>query len=219
MVEVGDGFAVEGCWAGDFASGDFDRTAIVAGSGVRARDGVATFVPPTSTIDRLASLELDDGTALVSNSLFAPLAAARAELRERKAARYKGKLASIARGLDGCIDSLKTTPGPLRLTYFHNLDWDGRRLERREKPAIGTALPDYQAYRAFLADGFSALARNMADPGRSRALRFLGTLSSGYDANACTALATEAGCAEALCFESNASGRPDSGVPIARALG
>ncbi len=219
MVETQDGFGVEGCWAGDFAAGDFDRSAVVAGSGVRVRDGGATFVPPTSTVDRLAWLALDDGTHLISNSLFAPLAASGAALREDKAVRYKGKLASISRGLTDCADSLKTSLGRLRLTYFHNLVWDGRSMEPSEKPAIGVALGNFGEYRSFLAGGFSALAANMADPRRSDPLAFLGTLSSGYDANACTALAAEAGCASALCFETNARGRADSGVPVAEALG
>lgn len=219
MVEVAADHAVEGCWAGDFAAGDVDRAAIVAASGVRMRGAEAVFVPPTSTVDRLASLELPDGGALVSNSLFAPLAAAGASISEPRAVRYKGKLASISRGLSECIDSVRTTHGPLQLTYFHNLTWDGRRLERCEKPGTGAGFGDFESYRAFLADGFAALADNMADPGRARPLEFLGTLSSGYDANACTTLAAEAGCARALCFETNATGRPDSGVPVARALG
>lgn len=219
MVEVGEGWACEGGWAGAFGPGGFDRAAVVAGSGARIRDGEAIFVPPTSTLDRLCSLADGDGRMLVSNSLIAPLAVSGAELPKRRPRTYKAALASISRGLEHRRGAIPTSVGPLRLTYFHNLVWNGRTLELRRKPSIEVALPDFHAYRDFLAGGFASLAANLVDAGRRTPLRFLGTLSSGYDGNACTALAAEVGCADALCFETNTRGHPDSGVPIAEALG
>ena len=67
-VEVGDGFACEAVWPGKFEDGDFDRAAVVAGSGIRLRGREVVFVPATSTIDRLHSVERPDGP-IVSNSL------------------------------------------------------------------------------------------------------------------------------------------------------
>ncbi|CAN5523719.1 hypothetical protein BH10ACT11_BH10ACT11_13350 [soil metagenome] len=219
MVEVAGDWAFEGAWAGDFAGGDFDRVAVVAGSGVRIRGGGAHFVAPTSTVDRLCSLRSEDGTVTVSNSLVATLALARAEPLDRSPDKFRRALVSIVRGLEHCVEKIPTSAGPLQLTYFHNLSWDGKVLERRPKPAVGTDFDGFDAYRGFLADGFRRMAANMASPTRRSRLEFLGTVSSGYDANACTALAAEAGCERAICFQTNARGLSDDGVPVARALG
>ena len=215
MLEAGQGWACEGAWAGAFGRGDLDQAPIVAGSGVRIRDQEAVFVAPTSTVDRLCSLTDVDGRTLVSNSLLALLAVSGAEVLDPK---YPAAVASIARGLTRCRDSIETSAGPLGLTYFHNLAWDGQGLERRPKAQNETELSDFGSYRGFLAGGFAELAANMTDPARRAPLRFLGTLSSGYDGNASTAIAAEAGCAEALCFETTGRGHPDSGVPVAQAL-
>ncbi len=49
---------------------------------------------------------------------------------------------SIQYGLQKYKHLLQTTQGPLRLTYFHNLRWDGHSLDVTEKPhgnrAFGT---------------------------------------------------------------------------------
>jgi hypothetical protein len=217
MVESDADWAFEGAWAGPVASGDFDRCPIVAGSGVRVRGAEALFVPPTSTVDRLCWMQSAAGRAVVSNSLPAVLAATGAELAEPES--YPKAMRSISRGLERCVDSLPTTEGPLRLTYFRNLRWDGATLTPVPKPAVATELASFSVYRGFLAEGFGALAANMADPKRRSLFSFLGTLSSGYDANACTALAREAGCGEAICFETSAMGHADSGVAVAEALG
>ena len=214
-VEAGSGWAFEGPWAGDFAEGGFDREPVVTGSGVRLRGGEAIFVSPTSTIDRLCHLVTDSGEVLVSNSLLALLERAGAEVSDPK---YQAKATSIVRGIDRCKKAIETSAGPVGLTHLRNLVWSHGRLEHRDKPSPGS-FSSFGEYRQFLADGFEGLARNMADPARRHCLKFVGTLSSGYDANAATALAVEAGCREAICFETTGRDHPDSGVPAARALG
>ena len=107
----------------------------------------------------------------------------------------------------------------MRLTHFNNLVWDGERLIPRAKPRPAEGFSDFASYHDFLQRSFTALVANAADPSRGQGLRLLGTLSSGYDANAATALAAEAGCGEAICFETTGSGQPDSGVPVAKDLG
>ena len=217
MVEAGDECVSEGAWAGLFTAGDLDRAPVVAGSGVRVREGEAVFVASTSTVDRLHSLRGDD-EALVSNSLPALLAASGAEL-DRGRDYGPALMGSVIRGIRRCAHQVPSSGGPIGLHYFHNLVWDGRELAEREKPEASVGFADFEAYRAFLAESFAALAANMADPARRRRLAFLGTLSSGYDGNAATTLAAEAGCREALCFETTRRERPDSGVPVAEALG
>ena len=214
-VEVGPDWAYEGAWEGEFSAGSFDEVAVSLGSGVRIRGDEAIFVPPTSTIDRLCHMVSAAGTTLVSNSLLALLEAAGAEVTDPK---YQARATSIVKGLDECRSTIETSAGPAHLTHFRNLVWSSDRLERRDKPVPAKALGDFAAYRDLLAGTFTALAANMADPARRFPLAFLGTLSSGYDANAATALAARAGCERAICFETMGSGLPDSGVPVAHAL-
>ena len=52
MVEIGDEWIVEAVW-GYFSKGDFDRTDLIFGSGVRVRGDEVVFVSSGSTLDRL----------------------------------------------------------------------------------------------------------------------------------------------------------------------
>jgi len=122
-VEGGDGFACEAVWPARFEEGDFDRAAVVAGTGVRARDGEVTFVSSASAIDRLHSAELPEGP-VVSNSLPCLLRAIGAEAR-LDYWRYQVDLQTVMRGLGRYRPVLPTTVPPVRLTYFHNLVWGG----------------------------------------------------------------------------------------------
>ncbi len=216
-VEIGDGFACEAVWDGDFEQGDLDRAAVVAGSGVRASGGEVTLVSSTSTVDRLHSHDGPDGS-LVSNSLPCLLSALDAHL-VRGYQRYQRDILSIGRGVDRYRRFIPTSAGRVRLTYFQNLVWNGDELAIRDKPRQEVDLSDFDRYRDYLRDTFGAIAENMRDGARRHPLSMLGTLSSGYDAATVTVLAAETGCDEALCFSVTGTGEPDSGEPIARALG
>jgi hypothetical protein len=216
-VEAGDGFACEATWPGRFEDGGFDRAAIVAGSGVRVRGGEAVFVSATSTTDRLYSVERSEGP-VVSNSLPCVLRAVGAHARLDYWL-YQTDLQTIIRGLDHFRPLLPTTGPPVRLTYFRNMVWDGEQLYERDKPLEPEGFAGFEDHRAFLAAGLQGIAANMRSDGRRRRYEMLGTLSSGYDGAAVTALAAETGCRQALCFDQSRLEEPDSGEPIARALG
>jgi hypothetical protein len=216
-VETGDGFACEAVWPGPFDDGDFDQAPIVAGSGVRIRGEEAIFVSATSMIERLHSVERAGGP-LVSNSLPCLLQAigGRAIFGYW---RYGADLGTVAQGLNRYRRGLPMTRGRVRLTYFHNLLWSGDGLAEREKPLEPTRFHDFGEYRAFLRSGIAGIAKNMASDARRNSLTWLGTVSSGYDGATVTALGAEAGCRQAICFDLSRRNEPDSGEPIARALG
>src|SRR5207249_7865535 len=94
--------------------------------------------------------------------------------------------------------SVATSAGPVRLTYFHNLVWDGRALRERPKPAPRRDFGDFAAYRGFLEASLAGLAQNLSSSGRAVPLRMLGTISSGYDSPAVTVLAQPYGLQEAI---------------------
>lgn len=217
QVELGDEFLCEAVWPGDYKQGDFDRAAVLAGTGIRRRDEEVVFVSSASTVDRLLSYEAPDGS-LVSNSLPCLLSAIPARLVPDYP-RYGRDIQSISRGIDRYRRSIPTSAGRVKLTYFRNLVWNGDTLVTRDKRRQDLELSDFGRYRDYLRVTFKLMADNMKDEGRRQGLSFLGTLSSGYDAATVTALAAEAGCEEALCFAVTGTGEPDSGEPIARALG
>ena len=214
-VETSDVGVCEAVWPAPFADWGFDEESVVAGTGVRMRDGVVTFVSSTSTVDRLYSMRTET-ESLVSNSLPCLLEAAGAAISPD----YKASgLVSIKRGLKESTAAVPTTAGTVELVYYHDLVWDGKALSRRDKPAQHLTFGDFAAYRAYLSSRFQGIAVNMGSPDRREPYSFMGTISSGYDSVTVTTLGTEAGCSEAISFSASKRGRSDSGEAVADALG
>jgi hypothetical protein len=216
QTEVSEQWFCEAVWAGDYQSGDFDQTDIVAGSGARLRDGHIMFVSAGSTVDRLNSLEAED-FVWVSNSLSCLLATLGARV-DPVYPRYYRDLKSIIQGLDKYRRFLKTSIGPVRLTYFDNLRWDGHALEIQAKAGMGRDFSTFESYRAFLDSSMRALAANMVNGRRAFPYKFLGTLSSGYDSATVTTLARQVNCREVICVDRARGDDEDSGEPLAAVL-
>lgn len=227
-VEVREHWFCEAAWAGNFAEGDFDHTDIVAGTGCRLRDGRAIFVPPGTLVDRLHWLKEDGlesggsengGRVWVSNSFAALLAAVDGRIERSDPHHSRGMRSIKYRGFDDCRKSWTTNRGTLNLVYFDNLVWDGERLFTEEKPLGDRRFSDFATYADFMDQSMAALAANICHAERRHPLRFLGSLSSGYDGPTVTALASLHGCDEAICFTEDRQGQDDSGVPIGPHLG
>lgn len=217
-VEVFDEWFCEGVWDGPFEHGDFDQTDLVFGSGVRLRGDSIGFVSAGSTVDRLHSWN-GDGERCVSNSLLCLLSYAGGTL-DLQVDSYVGIFSSITRGLNGYRREVPTTAGNIRLTYWHNLSWDGEELSEIPKADPHRDFSTYEAYRAFLDDSIARLAGNARAPQRRTCLHLRSTLSSGYDSTAATVIASQAGGLEAFGFDRARGGiDDDSGAPVADALG
>ncbi len=218
-VEVADEWICEAAWDGPFDAGDFDRTEIVAGTGIRLRDGRVTFVSSGSTVDRIQMIS-GLGTVRVSNSLPALLESTNARLDPTYPG-YYWDFRSIVDGIRSYDRSLATTSGDVRLVYYDNVSWDGWTMRVVDKPAHGADFRTFDAYRDFLSSTMSAVANNLSDATRAAPFRMLGTTSTGYDSPTVTVLAAEVGCKEVLSFD-RARGRAregDSGEDIANHLG
>lgn len=216
-VEITEFGALEAVWDGPYEAGDFDRTDIVAGSGVRVRDDQVVFVSAGSTVDRLQFL-FKDGTLYISNSLPCLLSAAGAELSPCYT-EYYPDFASIVKGLEHYQRQLETSAGPVELVYFNNVVWDGSRPQVVPKPACQRDFSSFDAYAGFLKTSMQKVADNMRSPARRMPFEMLGTLSSGYDSTMVSALAKEVGSTDVLCFDQARKGDDDSGVANAQALG
>lgn len=216
-IERRDTWFCEAVWAGEFEGGDFDRTDIVAGSGVRIRDCKVVFVSSGATVDRLNFIETREAI-WVSNSLACVMAVTGAEVD----ATYPGYFQffySVVRGLKRYQRTLDTSAGPAHLIYFDNLEWDGGRMETVPKPRVEPHWQGFSDYHAFLRNTMGLVATNLRADGRLHSLRMLGTLSSGYDSTTVSVLAREAGCEEVISFDKAKGGRDDSGSAIAKAIG
>ena len=216
-VEVTGEWFAEAAWAGDFDAGDFDRTDVVAGSGGRVRGDELVFVSSASTVDRLQSLERPDG-AWVSNSLTCLVAASDAHIDE-SSGRYFWLFRTIVGGMKKYRRLFPTSAGPVTLTYFDNLVWDGTRLITRSKPGLGRDFSTYERYHDFLHSSMVSMAANASAPARHKRFGLLSTASSGYDSSTVTVLAKQAGATQVLCFDQARRGLDDSGEPLARTLG
>jgi hypothetical protein len=216
-VEVHDDWVCEGIWDAPFVDGDFDRTDLVFGSGVRLRGDSVVFVSSGTTLDRLHALE-GDGSVYVSNSLPALLSVANGAL-DPSCIRYRQFGRSIVRGLDEYTRELPTTAGRVRLTYFHNLTWDGASLCDAPKPDVRRDFSTFDRYREFLDLSMERLSRNAATRQRVHPFEFLATLSSGYDSPTAAVLARRVGCRHAFGFDRARGGLDDSGAAIAHRLG
>ena len=223
LVETREQWCCEAAWAGDFADGDFDLTDVVAGTGVRLRDGTLRFVSSGATVDRLQYLRRDDAT-WVSNSLPALLAGA-GERLEPGYPHYQRDLFSIVRGIgesDGYARSLPAASGRIGLCYFHNLEWRDGALVEVPKPGGDRGFEDFDSYEGFLRESIAAVATNMGDAARERRrYRFMGSLSTGYDSTTVTALARNAGLRKVICFsnESLPPERRERGADLAGYFG
>lgn len=216
-VETHDDWFCEAAWAGAYASGDFDRTDIVAGTGGRVRDGALVFVSSGSTVDRLNAFERD-GAAWVSNSLSCLLAGTGATLSPSYT-QYFRHFRTIVRGIRHYTRQLETSAGPVQFVYFDNLAWDGRGLSVRPKPGLGRDFGSFARVDAFLRGSMQAMAENLASPERRFPYRMLTTASSGYDSSTVTVLAHQAGCTDVMCVDHDREGDDDSGEPLAGLLG
>ena len=216
-VETFDDWFCEAVWAGDFGSGDFDQTDIIAGSGARLREQMTVFVSSGSIHDRLHGLQLDD-VVLVSNSLCCLMAVSKASA-DFTYTKYAENFASFRFGPGKYLRDFPTSVGSMQFTYFDNLVWDGASLGLKPKPRTDVDFSDFRRYRDFLASSMKRLTDNVSDTRRHYRYTMLCAVSNGYDSPTVAALASEAGCSEAMTFGVDREGRNDSGEAIAARLG
>ena len=216
-VELCDDWFSEAAWAGPFEEGGFDLTDIVAGTGGRLRDDKIIFVSSGSTVDRLQIL-VNGPQIWVSNSLACLLETVDASV-DPTYGQYHRDFGSINDGLNSYERELLTSAGAVRLVYFNNLAWDGRKLEEVTKPGVGRDFSSFELYQGFLDACMASMVENMSHRNRRLPFKPLATVSSGYDSPTVATLSRKAGCEEALCFGDARGGIEERGEEIARILG
>ncbi|MGB2753732.1 MAG: hypothetical protein WBD75_03675 [Phycisphaerae bacterium] len=218
-VETSRDWCAEAVWAGEYARGDFDRTDLVFGSGLRRREHRVVFVSAGTTLDRLWYHRGTDAWH-VANSLPALLAVAGTSLAGIPAD-YARDVDTIGQGLTGYKRRLPAATGELYVQYFHNLVWDGQSLGEAEKPDTAPRFDTFETYAAYLRDTAEQLATNMNNRARAHAVTPLVTVSQGYDSSAAAVVARLAGCRQSVTIRQSTSlwRGSDSGEEVAHHLG
>lgn len=214
-VECRDDWFCEAVWNGEFGEGNFHTTDIIFGSGGRVDDHEILFVSSGTTVDRLQWVERA-GRTYISNSLAALTTVAELEF-DPSCDRFLEVFLSIVDGIVRYERRLPCPEGDVNLCYFHNLRWDGQRLNEVEKPNGSRRFTCYYEYTDFLNNAVGAIARNGADPLRCMSFQLMGTLSTGYDSTCVSALGMAHGLETVLCFQR--PGGRDYGGSIAGILG
>lgn len=215
QLETRAGWFCEAIWDGAFDEGAFHQTGIVFGSGGRCEKGNTTFVSSCAPVDRLQVVAID-GTTYVSNSLVAlhAICGLRPSLRHET---YDDDFRQVVDGKT--THTIPTDGPPIKLVYVHNLCWDGREIHTVQKPPAGWSFKTFEEYRTFLANAVQQLTENLAAPDRTLPLSMMGTLSSGYDTTAVSALLAAQGLPEAITITSARGGASDTGHVAAKRLG
>ena len=217
LVETNKEWFGEAVWDDTYKLGNFDTTDIIFGSGGRIREESVIFVSSGSTVDRLHSLQTKTGT-FISNSLVCLLSATDA-IVSTSYSRYYEDFETIINGLDRYKNTLDTSVGSIRLTYFRNLKWNGKELLEIDKPKLVRDFSSFGSYRGFLETSLQKMADNMSSSSRKYPYSMMGTISSGYDSPTVAVLANQFGLKEAIAFDRSRSGKTDCGTKIAEILG
>jgi hypothetical protein len=221
-VEVRPDCFFEGAWNGPLELCRFDEAATMAGSGGRVTGDQVVFAAPSHMSERLYSFRAG-GELFVSNSLPFVLAWAGQQLDPGYPHYFLDFRDFHRAGISVTKKQLRLLgPQVVELHDCCNLvvtpDLAIARIEKPQSPPPR----DYHDYVSFLERTLAEVASNASDPARGRTYRMVTMLSQGYDSTAVAALASRAGCREAVTYRKSASGYgyvDDSGTAIAAHLG
>jgi len=221
-VETRKNWFVEGAWDAPFEAGDFDRSAVLAGSGGRATPAGVLFATPANLYERLQSVRAG-AELFVSNSLAFLLALSGDRLDPDHPHYYLDLLDSYRAGISRKEKYLRLAGG--RAVALHDCgnlavgpDASVVRVEKR----WGAPPASYDDYAALLERTLGLVVVNAGDGLRRWRYRPVAMVSQGYDTTAVAAVARRLGCSEAVTFrksDSRSGYVDDSGEAVARCLG
>lgn len=220
MVEITESWAIEGVWDSSFADGDFDKTDLVFGSGVRVRPEGLYFVSSATGMDRLWFVEKGD-SFYVSNSLPGLLKVSGLSLLDDYEFYSEDLVTVQVEGLNSYKPSIPSNGPDIRVVYYDNLFYDGNSLAKVQKENKAPDFKDYDSYKVYLRQTAELIGKNTASKDRGFPIDMLVGLSTGYDSVATAVVAKFAGCQKASSIvNANSFWRgSDSGEKIASYLG
>ena len=223
-VEVDSSSFIAGAWEGDFATRDFDRSAVQCGTAGKVVEQGWIFSPASHALEWLHVVTEKDRIWL-SNSLAFMMS----ELDDAADINYDGYFFDLLkfyrRGLREENKHLRTFKGRTIKLWVYDLLLVKPDLSLEKVPRMSPDTPvDFNAYRELLTTGASLVSKNASDHARRFPYKAKVTVSSGYDSTAAAVIAAETGCKDALTFlNSSRPDRPglypDSGIGVCDVLG
>lgn len=221
-VEVCRDYFVEGAWSGEFAKGDFDTSVWFCGTGGKIADNKIIFSTPTHVTYGLFFTNISD-EYLISNSLYFLMAIAGYHL-DAQYLNYEIDFNSILSGIYDYKQDIHVLDNnneavSVKVYYFRNIMIDEQNQVSVKIKSSITAFTDFNNYYSRLLDDMSSLALNAKDIKRTWRYGIVTTISKGYDAPCCAAIAKHIGCDTAVTFKAEGKYKKDCGTEIAKALG
>ena len=219
MVEISKNWAVEGVWDSPFIEGDFDKSDLIFGSGIRRRKNRLVFVSSATAVDRLWFVEVND-KVYVSNTLPGLLSVSGLSLREDYFKYYEDMMTVIRNGLYSYTNKIPSSGPDINILYYKNLIWDSISIMEIEKPDKTPEFYNFESYENYLKKIAKILGENSRSQQRKNKIEMLVGVSSGYDSAATAVIARYSGCKKAVTI-TNASSMwrgSDSGYHIAKKL-
>ena len=216
-VEVGENFFIEGAWESEYKNMNFENAIFLMGSGGKQLNNKIIFSTPSHTHERLYSIERID-QFLISNSLPLLLNESNNELKNDYL-HYEKDFDSILKGISNYKETIPLSNENLRVHYYRNILLSKNlKITILEKNTI-EAFKDYNDYYNRILNIFKGIVNNSRDDRRKLQYGLVTTISQGYDAAACAALARKVGCNTALTFDAPKKYAEDDGTEIAKKLG
>ncbi len=221
-VDARDGFFVEGAWSGNFADGDFVNSEWVCGSGACFADDKITFSTATHIVGGLFHISIDNKFC-ISNSLYLLMAENGYQL-DPQYMNYEKDFNTILFGVEDYKKDIHVLnehneKDVIQVSYFRNITIDSNGdIEIKIKPSV-KAFSSFEDYYSRLKQSVATLIANGKDKDRAYQYGTVTTISRGYDAPCCAAVAKTAGCDNAVTFKPNGKYADDCGTEIAELLG
>lgn len=223
-VETNDSFFVEGAWSGFFDEGCFDSSQWFCGTGGRIRNDKVVFSTPTHITGGIYLKAMTDGGICLSNSLYLLLEGVHCCL-DCDYRYYETDFNTIMSGVKRykrkihVLSETDKSVQEVKVYYFRNIVIkNDNTVKIYMKPSI-TPFTSFSDYKTRLIDTMQSMADNASDSGRNRKFEMVTTVSKGYDAPCCSAVAKLVGCDTAVTFSQKGKYVNDCGTEIAKTLG
>lgn len=217
-IEVFEDYFFEGVWEGEVAKADFDESFFFLGSGAKIINGKILFSTPGHVIERLYAVQKND-SYYVSNSLSFTLSISKTEI-DKSIYNYEQLFNSILKGVNQYVSEIPLLANEtLELFYLKNFIIDATLNVTISGKNELASFKDFSDYKQAILDYLNKIAENAKSGLRKKKLSLKSTISTGYDAAACAALAKQVGCNEVLTFNAPNKYKNDDGTILANQLG
>lgn len=220
-VEITSDWFVEGAWNGNYDDGEFCTSDWFCGTGARVYDDKIIFSTSTDMTSGLF-IRRTEGEYCVSNSLYLLMAIYNLHL-DIQYAYYEVDFFTNTYGINNYKKTLhvlddNNDDANVEVCYFSQIKMYNKQCEIIPKQDVDDFL-DFSDYYSKLCSAMQNMYNNSKSISRKYRYGIVTTISSGYDAACCAAVAKTIGCDTAVTFSAKGKYKEDSGLEVAKYLG